>query len=190
MQDFAKICRIMAVKVSSGGIFVARGMRIGIIVALFLLLTASAVWAGSPREMDFDGVSIRLGQASDQALSKLHGTFDLQPVAGRPGTYAVQTKNKTSRQLGIITFQNGQVVRLERERGNFFEIGQGKAMTTLVNELVKEENTHATISIEKQFKNGVTQEVITLQLQGKRILITISDPPTGSGQVSFREVLE
>lgn len=168
----------------------ARRMRIGLIASLLLLLTMSAVWAGSPRELDFDGVRIRLGQASDQALSKLHGTFDLQPVAGQSGAYTVQTKGKTSKQLGIVTFQNGQVVRLERDRGAFFEIGQGKAMIALVNELVNEDNTHAAISIEKQFKNGVTQEIITLQFHGKRILITVSDPPTGSGQVSFREILE
>ena len=168
----------------------ARILRIWIIAAVLLLLAMPAVLAGSPRDMKFDGVTITLGQATDQALSHLHGTFDLQPVAGQSGTYTVSTKGKTGKLLGIVTFQNGQVVRLERERGNFIDIGQGNAMTTLMNELIKEDNTHAVISVEKQLRDGVSHDIITLRLPGKRLQITISNPPTGSGQVRFREIFE
>lgn len=166
-----------------------QAVRTGIVAAL-LLLCMSTAWAGSPRSMSFDGVQIRLGQSFDQAVKQLHGTFDLQPAAGQPGAYTVQSKGRDGKMLGIVTFQNGQVVRLERERGAVFDIGQGKIMTMLTGELVKENNTRADISLEKIFRNGVTQEIITLKLPGKRILITISDSPSGSGQISFREILE
>lgn len=167
-----------------------RILKIWVVVALLLLLAMSAVLAGSPRDMNFDGVTIMLGQPTDQALSRLHGTFDLQPVAGQSGSYRVQTKGKTSILLGTVSFQNGQVVRLERERGVFSDIGQGKTMTTLMNELIKEDNTHAVISVEKQLRDGVSLDIITLKFPGKRLIITVSNPPTGSGQVWIREIFE
>jgi hypothetical protein len=158
--------------------------------AILLLLAMPVAFAGSPRDMDFDGVRITLGQASNQALSSLHSTFDLQPVAGQPGAYTVQTKGKSGTALGIVTFQNGKVVQLERERGNVSDIGQGKIMTTLINELIQEGNTHAELKTDKRLINGVSHDIIILKLPGKRLYISISNPPAGSGQVIFREILE
>ncbi|MDF2501955.1 MAG: hypothetical protein K0Q77_2669 [Anaerosporomusa subterranea] len=167
----------------------ARMARIWIGVAVLLLLSMPMTFAGSPREMDFDGIQITLGQASNQALSRLHGTFDLQPVSGHSGSYTVQTKGKSGKVLGIVTFQNGKVVQLERERGNVFDVGQGKIMTTLMNELVKEGNTHAELAMDKRLINGVSHDIIIVKLPGKRLYINISNPATGSGQIIFREIL-
>lgn len=159
-------------------------------LAFALLLSMPTALAGSPRSMDFNGIRITLGQESNQALSRLHASFNLQPVSGRSGAYSVRTKEKSGQELGIITLRNGRIAQLERERGRVYDVGQGALISRLIRELIAEGNTQVELAIEKRLIAGVSHEIISLKAPGKRLDILVSNPPAGSGEVSFRELLD